>query len=157
MAYGRTVIGGIARSLQVTADGTPKMKAGGVTIDWSTVAAVSGSDVTLNDGTVVPVGAKYLRYGQVITLITASSKYGPYDVSPVNDGRQTLARGKCFILNETVVNDDPKSDHPPVLDGGRVWKGRLIMTTGTASLTAGPTVANFEAAFPQISYAEDAN
>jgi hypothetical protein len=30
---------------------------------------------------------------------TASGKYGPYD-SAATDGRQTLTRGECFILDE---------------------------------------------------------
>lgn len=83
--------------------------------------------------------------------------FGPYD-SAAADGRQTLARGDCWILNRTVVQVNPlgvnvhNPDNPAVFDGGPVWKARVLMTTGAASLAAGPTVTNFEAAFPRIQY-----
>jgi hypothetical protein len=158
--YGRQVLQSTGRQIMVAADGFPEWKTGGVTIDWATVAAVSGSDATLDDGTVVKVGQKYLRYGQVLTYITASGKYGPYDAA-ATDGRQTLARGRCSILNETVLENGPlpglpapPSDHPAVLEGGLVWRTRLLATTGTASLAAGPTFTALEGALPRLRYAE---
>lgn len=101
-----------------------------------------------------------------ITVATTTSgtanggKYGPYDPN-ATDGRQTLSRGNCFINNRTVkehgaiadLNIGQASDHPQVFDGGTVWKERILMTTGTHSLAAGPTVTEFEAAFPRIAYA----
>ena len=159
--YGRNVSSLVAGfPLQVLADFEDvDWKSGGITVDWSTVAAVSGTDVTLNNGDVIPVGAKYLRYGAVLTKITASGKYGPYDPAAA-DGRQTLARGAAWVLNETVREhgaqgfDISASDHPAVFDGGRVYKARVLMTTGTHSLAAGPTVTEFETVFPDIDYAE---
>jgi hypothetical protein len=68
-SFGTRSLGTLASRLKVSADGRPEAKIGGVTIDWSTVVAVSGSDVTLIDGVLVAVGEKYLRYGQVITRI----------------------------------------------------------------------------------------
>jgi hypothetical protein len=262
--FGREVLPSLGKSIQLTADGRPEMKAGGISVDWSTITAVS-ADTTLDDGVVISNGEKYIRYGQVMCLIggaevetveftggptagnailtlpaaggqdaqstaplafnaaatdvaaalqaltrigpngasvtragagsagspyvytitydrrlgdvpaltathtftggttptvtvatttpgTGSGLYGPYD-SGASDGRQTLARGQCFLVNETVRQLDRASDYPPVLDGGRVFRDRLIITTGTNSLAAGPTVANFEAAFPRIVYA----
>jgi hypothetical protein len=67
--FGTRSLGTLSSRLKVSADGRPEAKIGGVTIDWGTVTAVSGSDVTLNDGVLVAVGEKYLRYGQVITRI----------------------------------------------------------------------------------------
>lgn len=100
-----------------------------------------------------------------ITITTTTSgaatggKYGPYD-SAATDGRQTLTRGKCFILNRTVkqygfgqVVNTQETDHAQVFDGGTAWKDRILMTTGTHSLAAGPTVTEFEAAFPRVGYA----
>lgn len=88
-------------------------------------------------------------------------KYGPYDPAAV-DGRQLLTRGECFILNETVVEDGlvagaggGVTDHPAVFSGGRAWKARILMTAGAHSLAAGPTVAEFEAAFPRIEYVQN--
>lgn len=70
MAFGQTtLINNSVLQTRVSADGSPDYKAGGVTIDWSTVTAVSGSNATLPDGSVVLIGQKYLRYGQVLTRI----------------------------------------------------------------------------------------
>jgi hypothetical protein len=260
-SFGRQVLETVGESVQVSCDGRPRAKAGGVTIDWSTVAA-AGADVNLEDGFFCPSGEKYLRYGQILARITqtevqqvaitgsptggtftltgtnpltgvtttsaaiaynanaaavqtqtdaifgagntlaaggplpgtpvtitfqgdladqttatlthadsltggtspavavttptaadtGSGAWGPYDPA-ATDGRQTLARGSAFILNVSVREADLHSNHPPVIDGGRVWKDRVLMTTGTHSLAAGPTVAEFEAVFPSILYA----
>lgn len=88
-------------------------------------------------------------------------KYGPYDPA-ATDGRQTLTRGECFILNRTVLENGVipglgggVTDHPAVFDGGPTWKARLLITPGAHSLAAGPTVAEFEAAFPRVEYVQD--
>ena len=56
---------------RVSADGSPSYKAGGVTIDWSNVAAL-GADTTFPDGSFVKAGQKVLRYGQVLCKETAN-------------------------------------------------------------------------------------
>jgi hypothetical protein len=95
------------------------------------------------------------------TAGTGTGLYGPYD-SAVSDGRQTLARGHCYILNETVLQTGAQgltqlaTDNPAVFSGGLVWKARLkIGSINPVYLGAGnqPTVAAFETAFPRISYA----
>jgi hypothetical protein len=102
------------------------------------------------DGVLVQIGEKALRYGQVLTKITASGKYGPYDPAAV-DGRQTLTNGEAFILNETAREDDVASDHPAVIAGGLVFLSRIIQSGGgAASLAAGPTLANLLATFPRL-------
>lgn len=262
-SFGRQVIGVAGgRPLAVSADGIPDAKMGGVTVDWSTIAA-AGADTPYPDGSTVLAGQKALRYGQILALITqrevqtvtvsgtptggntvltvvvggvthtvtvpynatatsaqalfdaalganvatvsggalpgtpltvtfnvsenlatmthtdaytggsspaaaiatttqgtaSRGDYGPYDPS-ATDGRQTLARGACYILDETVFEhaqigfDVAPSDHPAVIEGGLCWKARLLMTTGTHSLAAGPTVSEFEAAFPRVRYAQ---
>jgi hypothetical protein len=135
-------------------------KAGGLTLDWATVAA-AGSDVTYINGDVLVTGQKGLRYGQILTRITASGKFGPYDPA-ASDGRQLLVRGDCFILEHTVFENGvipqlggPPSNHPPALDGGLLWKDRVLMTTGTHTLAAGPTVTEFLAAFPDVHFAQN--
>lgn len=92
------------------------------------------------------------------TAGTGTGYYGPYDPS-ATDGRQTLTRGECFILNETVLEVPPLGWGMPnttvlggAFDGGNVWKDRIIMTAGTHSLTDGPTISEFETAFPRIEY-----
>lgn len=134
-------------------------KPGGVTIDWATVTAAAG-DTTLADGTIVPSGQKGIQFGTILTKITSGGKFGPY-ASGASDGRQTLTRGACYILNETVLQypagvgmpGQGATDHPAVFDGGLVWKARLGIDAG--GTTTKPSTAAFETAFPRISYAQD--
>lgn len=147
--YGPTTVGNqIGTSIEVVIDGRPKQKIGGITIDWTTVAAV-GSNTTWLDGVFLSAATsdKGLRYGQVVVLITASSLYGPYDPAAA-DGRQTLADGKAFFLNRSILGNDPV-DMPEACFGGECAVDRLLITTGTHSLAAGPTVAEFKAVFPE--------
>jgi len=159
-SYGRELLPlNTGRIVQVTSDGNPEFKTGGLTVDWATVPPVTGAPVTLTDEVVVPVGDSFLRYGQVLSKITASGKYGPYDPA-ANDGRQTLNRSETFIVNVTTLQRPSSgigataSDHPQVIEGGRVWRDRLIATAGAASLAAGPTFGALEAALPRMRYTE---
>lgn len=153
--YGRQVLGKTGRPLEVTADGKPEWKTGGVTLDWSTVTAV-GADTTLADDTLVKSGAKALEFGTVLCRIIASGKFGPY-ASGAADGRQTLTRGSVFILNETLLELGtvpglmaPPTDHPGVIEGGRLRQPRVKV--GSAGQ---PTVAALEAAMPRVSWVID--
>lgn len=156
--YGRTALPNNAIfPTRVSADGSPEYKAGGITIDWSIVTAASG-DQTLADGSIVKDGQKFLRYGQVMTKITTSGKFGPYDPA-VTEGRELLVRGNCFILDETVLQYpagssllSPANDqYGSAIEGGKVFLDRIIQS-GVAShtLAAGPTKAELLAAFPGI-------
>lgn len=111
-----TVTGG--RSIQLSADGAPKYKAGGVTIDWDYVPAVA-VDTTFEDNVVVAAGTKALRYGSVVYRLSGG-KYG------LADGSTTLTRGEVYLVNETWLEEDVKSNHPGVIDGGRVFKDRVF-------------------------------
>lgn len=156
--FGRRVLGQTGHMVQVSADEEAEMRAGGVTMDWATVAAAT-ADTTTTDQTLVRAGQKFLRFGQVICLITASGMFGPFDPA-ASDGRQSLGRGKTYIVNETTLMDigtfipAGASDHPPALEGGKVWKDRIIATNGTASLAAGPAFADLEVAMPLLSYVQ---
>jgi hypothetical protein len=265
MAYGRTVLtnNNVFRT-RVSADGSPKYKVGGATVDWSTVSAL-GSDTTYPDGSIVRTGAKVLRYGQVVCAITGSANtlntsgtptggtftltvttnlgtattgaiaynaaasavvtaltalsnvgtgnvtatggplttgavtltfasilgtatlalannsltggttpsvaigasiatgatsgyYGPYDPT-ASDGRQTLSRGYCFIVDETLLQYSsgdsrmsPSNDQVGgLIEGGDIWIDRVIQSGGAAhTLALGPTLAEFLAAFPTV-------
>ncbi len=142
--------------------------AGKVTVQKSTFVLTLTFDKSLGlNGNVgqVTVGAGSLTSGGSITVTIATThsgtsygKYGPYDPS-ATDGRQTLTRGECWILNQTVFEVNPLTgpfsttkDHPAVFDGGTVWKARVLATSGAHSLAAGPTWTEFEAAFPRIQY-----
>lgn len=258
-SYGRTVTETIGRRISCIASSGAEYKVGGVTIDWTTVTAVS-SDTTLADGTVVKNGDKYLRYGQPIDLIgtaevqtidlspgadptggtwtltfsgtcgngtvwnttltglaynitaaalrdaiiagvpgiyagditvalatfvytlTFSARfgnvpaltsdgsgmttatainhatstagvgtglYGPVDTS-ASDGRQTMARGETFILPETVLMSELGSSHAGVIDGGPVFRQRLIIDSTNAA-----TKANLLTAMPRLVLVEE--
>jgi hypothetical protein len=153
--FGRNVIETAGRSIQVSADGRPEFKAAGVTVDWSLVGAVTGSDVTWLDGVVVKVGEKALRYGQVLCMVTATGLYGPYDFAAA-DGRQTPAAGSTFVVNESIREDELNSNHPPVFDGGLIFLSRVIQAgVGVHSLAAGPTLAELLAALPRLRLVKD--
>lgn len=123
-------------------------------------------DNSLGNVTAMAVVDSTTGAGHSVTVATvnqgagAEGKWGPYDPA-ATDGRQLLTPGDCYILNETVVEEGVVSelgggttDHPAVIDGGRVWKARILMTEGTHSLAAGPTVAEVNAAFPRLNYVQ---
>lgn len=146
----QTISGGNVSQIMVLANlEDADFKPAGLTIDWNTVTAAT-SLTQYEDGTTLASGQKGIPYGTILTRITASGKFGPW-ASGASDGRQTLARGACYILNETIVQSKPGSDIPTaVFDGGLVWKDRLRVG-GAGQITT----ANFETAFPRIEYAQD--
>lgn len=85
---------------------------------------------------------------------TGAGKFGPYDPAAV-DGRQLLEQGDTYIVSRTWLEEQGAlSDHPPVYEGGLMWPRRIIMTTGSASLAAGPTIATLKAALPRLTFAK---
>lgn len=84
--------------------------------------------------------------------------FGPYDPA-ANDGRANLNRGECFILDQTVLQFStgtnflsvPNDNIGGVFDAGRVFIDRVLNSGVNAhSLAAGPTLAEFLAAFPAV-------
>ena len=131
------------RSIQVSADGAPKYKHGGVTFDWTTVPAIAGADVTYEDGVVVKIGERALRYGSIVYRMP-SGHFG------LATDATTLVRGETFIVNETWLEDDQMSNHPGVIEAGRVFRDRLRV--GGAGQ---PTLAAVLAVMPGIFLAYD--
>lgn len=160
------------RSIQVSADGAPKYKAGGITFDWASVPALANGDatyqgvatvlvngkreVTFEDGVVVKEGEKAVRYGTIVvydsTLDTPSVVDGdPNGAYRPATGADVLVRSQTFIVNETWTEDDSSSNHFGVMDGGRMWRDRVLFGDGTT----GPTIAEVEAAMPLVVWALD--
>lgn len=81
--FGRNLITTTGQPVQVSADGYPEFKIGGVTIDWNTVPAVA-ADTTLTDGAVIKAGYRGLQFGTILCKITSSGLYGPF--TPTNAG-----------------------------------------------------------------------
>lgn len=156
MPYGRTVFGTTGRPVEVCADGSPEWKAGGVTIDWSTVPAAS-ADTTLGDDLVIKLGTKGIPYGTVLYKNTGT---GLYQVAATGT---TLVEGETFIVNTTILQVQPfgmaavNTDNVGVLMGGRVWVARLqVGGSYSANLqnAAQPTLAAVLAAMPRLSPVE---
>lgn len=152
---GRQVLASLGRTVRASATDDAENKVAGITIDWATVTA-AGSDTTLPDGVVIKAGQKGLPFGTLLAKITASGKYGPA-LSSASDGRQTWAAGSFFLLDETVLENPPfgfsahMTNHPPVIDGGLVFKARL-QVGGTGQ----PTLAQVLAVLPRLKVLEDA-
>jgi hypothetical protein len=95
---------------QLTADGRPEWKTGGVTIDWTTIAAV-GSDTTLPDGTVIKSGLKFQRYGQLLCKITTqpvqtltgTATGGTFTLTLLRPDTQTLVTTAALAFNATAA------------------------------------------------------
>jgi hypothetical protein len=166
MPYGRTILASSTPyPTQVSADGNPQYRAGGITLDLTTIPAASGSDVTLADGSVITAGEQYMRYGQILCRITSGAstgKYGPYKQN-ASDGRQTMTRGKCFILDQTWLLNPAGASFAGlgatdtiggVFDGGLVWQDRLLIDN-PASNNIDPDIADFLTAFPAIRFQAD--
>lgn len=131
--YGIRTLDKVGRTIQLLANNAgTRWKVGGMTIDWSTVPSVA-VPVALEDGITVDAGAKYLRYGQIMAEITATGKYGPYDTGAA-DGRQTLTKGKCYLINETILESDSVSEYAGGLEAGRVWRARLMEVASYAAV-----------------------
>lgn len=111
-------------------------------------AQLTGSGASLTGGTTPNVSIATTTPGSA-----GIGKWGPYD-SNATDGRQTLARGNCVILNRTVLELGfagvaVASDHPGVIEGGLVWKARI-----RAGGAGQPSWNNLEAALPRLRYVE---
>ena len=274
MPYGRTLLTtSKVFPTRVSADGRPKWKTGGITLDLTTIPTASASEVTLPDGSTIAANEQYLRYGQIlcrigvaevktftwtggatagsavitypasgeypaestaaiaynasaatfqtalqalsrigannvsvarsgagsnadpyiytatfsrqlgnvpdmtathtftggttptVTIATTTSGgasaglFGPYDPD-ATDGRATLTRGECFILDETWMYNPAgggnlaglgQRDIIGVFDGGEVWIERVLQSNAaTHTIALGPTLTEFLTAFPAI-------
>ncbi len=182
--YGQTRLDRVGKSIQVTADGAPKAKAGGITTAWSLIAAFAADFTVRPTGETNPAGSgfyeqnpsddfvyageKYLRYGSIMCRIvggTADGLFAPFGTDLTTPGGAlSTAKGDVYVLNESVHENEPGSDHGgAAIDGGRIFAKRLLVIglnpAAAAEVTAlhGATVtamprATFEAALPNFTY-----
>lgn len=181
------------RSIQVLADGVGKFKAGGMTIDWPSIPAcpanggtyygqtVANGQVTFEDGVVVKTGEKALRYGTVVMYDSALDTASVVDGDPNGAYRpaltgDTLKKSETFVINETVLEEDTYSNHVGGLEGGRLWRARMVKSDTTVADNAAiagdqseaavatydsvgggvpPTLAQIEAVLPLVTWALD--
>lgn len=146
----------VGRSYQLLVSGRDaKWKPAGVTFDWSTVTAL-GADTTIPDGVTYAAGTKVLLPGTVVVVTTSLDSAGVYDPA-ATDGRQTLERGRVFLVNDAVVEKDSfgrTRDQFGVLEGGLIWKARLVHNGTSAGVKGKPKLADLEAVLPLLRYAQ---
>lgn len=171
--FGQRVVEKVGGRYTVSASGKHLVeKDAGVTIYWGAVTAAGSDAVVLPSyGSVVgtsfsdynqaadsyvTAGDKYIRLGTVLCRIsggTQAGKFAPYGSTSIGGGTLLKTKGNMYVLNRTVFEKVSGSDHVPVIEGGKVFKARLVQNgTGAADTTAGPTLAEFEAAFPTVLY-----
>ena len=165
------------RSIQVNADGHPKWKTGGITVDWPSIpacpanggtyygATVADGQVTFEDGVVVKVGEKAIRYGACVVYDAALDTASVVDGDPNGAYRlalagDTLVRGGTFLVNETVLEEDTNSNNMGVMVGGTMFRDRIVASaSATNNLYDGtadaPSIAQIEGAMPLVSWALD--
>lgn len=108
-SYGRQAIASTGQPVRVSFDGNPMWKAGGVTLDWNTVAPVA-VDTVLADGITIPAGGRGLALGTVLQEIGATGKYGTMTpamtATTLNNGG-TSAIGAATATLTAVTNIQP--------------------------------------------------
>jgi len=131
------------RSIQVSADGKPDFKAGGITVNWDLVPAQT-AEVTFYDTVTVPAGAKVLRYGSIVYRDT-DGRFG------LATAATSLVRGETFIINETWEESENMSLYPGALRGGLCFKDRILAgvsaTNEVQKLTVTATGGTFDLVF----------
>lgn len=178
-SFGQYSLGSVGSGISCSADGSPVAKIAGVMIAWAGVPAIAANR-TFKDFDLVEAGEKFIRYGTIVCRITAATdptevgKFMPFMAVPGGGRTLSTAEGDVFLINRSVHQDDAASDHPEALDGGRMYKQRLLVVgygdgTGgypdaasdAADLTAlGITAfvaATFKTALPQVYFVTEGN
>ena len=117
-------------------------KPGGVTFDWSTVAAETVSR-TLPGGFVTSVGDKVLEAGSTIYAITTGSPTSKYGVALA---ATTLVRGETFMTERHFVQSIDVDQLGEVFDNGNVIQARVKAGGALA------TLANIKAHFTRMTF-----
>lgn len=163
--YGRQIFTRAGFGIQVSADGNPTAKLGGITVEWAAIPAAAADYEVRPNGELVDTnflsnaspaddyvyaGKKFLRYGTVMCKLiggTSAGKYVPYgSTTGLGGGTISTASGDWVILNSSKHEEDYHSDHPQAIVGGQVYKHRLLANYGkshTVSITGTPSAGNF--------------
>lgn len=187
--FGQYSFGSFGSGISVSADGSPVAKVAGVHIAWGGVKALAAA-YTFKDADSAEAGEKVIRYGTVIARITAATdatavgKFVPLlgtgaaGQYTAYNGDATMAvsvaEGDVFLVNRSKHENDVLSDHVEALDGGRMYKQRILVVgygDGTggypdAAADAADLVAlgisavaanTFKTALPQIYFVTEGN
>lgn len=131
---GRQVLGlTIEEPLTALAGANPIWHVAGITLDWSLVPAVSGTAVTLKSGLVIPVGRKYLRYGQVLAKVTRAEFQTITEAGSPDGG--------TWAIKNLVVDGVPKADLTGLAFGisAAALQTALEVPFGVGNVTVGRT------------------
>lgn len=139
-----------------SASGGP-LGTGAVTVTFNNFVPI----MTLGPGSALTGGTWAFA---VTTAGTSNGKYGPYDPG-ASDGRQTLTRGECYILDETWLLNPAGGSFAGlastdiiggIFDAGDIFIDRVLQSGAAgATLALGPTKVNFLAAFPLVKITEN--
>ena len=169
--YGRQIFTRTGFGIQVSADGNPTSKVGGITIEWAAIPAAAADYEVRPNGELVDTnflsnaspaddyvyaGKKFLRYGTVVCKLiggTSAGKYVPYGSSTgLGGGAISTAIGDWFILNSSKHEEDYNSDHPHAILGGQVFKHRLLANFAKSqTITVTATGGTFSVTYKGVS------
>lgn len=163
--YGRQVFTRTGFGIQVSADGNPTAKLGGITVEWAAIPAAAADYEVRPNGELVDTnflsnaspaddyvyaGKKFLRYGTVMCKLiggTSAGKYVPYGSSTgLGGGTISTASGDWVILNSSKHEEDYHSDHPQAIVGGQLFKHRLLANfakSQTVAISGTPSAGAF--------------
>jgi hypothetical protein len=132
--------------------------------------ALGTAGVVVTYGTTTALGtvnAGSLTGGTVTVAQTTAGAtagyFGPYDPA-ASDGRQSLNKGDCFVLDQTylqygLAGSTLTASNDQIgncIEGGLIFIDRVLQSgTAAHSLALGPTLAEFSAAFPRFGYAKN--
>ena len=177
-SYGQQRLERVGKSIQLTADGAPKAKAGGITILWAAVAAASADFAVRPTGETssggsgyyeqnpsddyVYAGDKFLRYGTIMCKIVGGAqagKFAPYGTT-VGSGNTiadatslSIAKGDVYALNYSVHEYELGSDHlGAAIDGGRIFAARALVVGINPNAAAEATALGLVAAMPRADF-----
>lgn len=144
-SLGRRTIGATGSPLFLSYDGQPHYKAGGWTIDWASVSAVSADTVT-EDGQTVLSGKKYLPLGQVMYIDTVAEKQTVTITGTPTGGTFTLSltRGGVTKVTSAIPYNATAAQVQAALESlSSIGPGGVVVTGGPGPGTAFTVVFNF--------------
>lgn len=158
--YGRQIFGANAViPTRVSADGAPRFKVGGATIDFTTVPAAlgAGNDTTLPDGSVVKGPFQFLRYGQVLARITGSANTLNTSGTPTGgSGVFNVVAGGGIAQPVTIGYADSAATVQASLAAlSNIGAGNVTVTGG--ALTTAPITITFSRTLGTVTFALSSN
>lgn len=119
--------------------------------DWLHLAAGAGGTAEDIQVKSYNVGTKVVTFNTLLAQIHGDTAV----VTKTDDGRQTLRRGECYIVDHTIIKGQQLEDLRAggVFDGGATcYLERIARDYGSYGVPGNPTRAILEAGFPDLSW-----